>query len=460
VLAAATTVANAMGYGLVLLLARTMPADQLGAAGALLNLLVIGTVPALAVQLVAARLVATAPAVRESGALARADLLAERPAVLGVGLEVGVALAAAVALVSPLLGRFLHLGGPWSPLLVGLCLIPTTLVYAVQGILQGRQRFLALAAVLVVAAAARPLAGIATWSLGGGITGLTALIGLGTLGAAVFSGRLVGMRWRRLVPGAGAASGRRRSLGLVPGAAGLRGQVVAASVSTAGLLTFANVDVVLARHVLGAGPSGAYAAGAIFAKIALWAPQFVSTLLFPQMTDRARRASAVAGALAVCLAVGALAVAVSSLFGPELVVMVVGERYASLGAIVSLFTALGAMLAVAQVLVYSRLAVGDRRLGVIAWGCVAAFVVAVVTDPAPSTGGVAVRALAAATVLAGCGLLAERAALASVIRRIGPRAGRHPSDAAPPAGRADGDQGTAMDHRAGMGRRGGRGFIR
>ena len=55
VLAGATLAANVLGYVLVLALSRLLPPADYGAVGALLNLAVIGLVPALAVQLVAAR---------------------------------------------------------------------------------------------------------------------------------------------------------------------------------------------------------------------------------------------------------------------------------------------------------------------------------------------------------------------------------------------------------------------
>jgi hypothetical protein len=48
------------------------------------------------------------------------------------------------------------------------------------------------------------------------------------------------------------------------------------------------------------------------------------------------------------------------------------------------------------VVVVVMAAVGDRRQGMVAWGCVAGLLVAVVADSAPSTAGVAARVLAAA----------------------------------------------------------------
>lgn len=428
VLAVATTVANLLGYVLVLLLARSLPAASLGAAGALLNLVVIGMVLPLAVQLVVARAVASRPGAEDperAAALPRAALR--------VALEVGLLLAALVALASPLLGRFLHLGGPWAAVLVGVSFVPATVIFAVQGLLQGARRFTALSVVLVAAAAAKPVAGLVDAWLGAGVTTLMALLAAGTGVVAVAS--LVGTRGSRGTRGTRGSrgtSGTRRA-GPAPAAAvrqvaaRLRPEVVSASVSTAGLLTFANIDLLLARHVLDPSASGAYTVGAIFAKAAFWAPQFVSTMLFPQMAQRGRRAPAVVGSVAVCSAAGAVAVLGAFALGTPLVTLVAGVRYQWLGPTVWLFAALGGVLAVAQVLLYARLAVGDRLLGIVAWVCVAGLVVAVVTDPAPGLTGVVGRALAAAVVFVAVGLLAERSALAAVARaRLPLRANDYP----------------------------------
>jgi O-antigen/teichoic acid export membrane protein len=419
VLAVATTVANVLGYVLVLLLARSLPAASLGAAGALLNLVVIGMVLPLAVQLVVARAVASRPGVEDQDQDQDRERAAALPrAALRVALEVGCLLAVAVALASPLLGRFLHLGGPWAAVLAGVSFVPAAVVFAVQGLLQGAHRFTALSVVLVAAAAAKPVAGLVDAWLGAGVTGLMALLAAGTGVVAVAS--LVGIRAIRRAGRVPAAAVRQI-------AARLRPEVVSASVSTAGLLTFANIDLLLARHVLDPAASGAYTVGAIFAKGAFWAPQFVSTMLFPRMAQPERRASAVVGSVAVCSAAGAAAVLGTVALGTPLVRVVGGARYAWLGPTVWLFAALGGVLAVAQVLLYARLAVGDRLLGIAAWVCVAGLVVAVVTDPAPSTTGVVGRALAAAAAFVALGLLAERSALAAVVRaRLSVRANGYP----------------------------------
>jgi O-antigen/teichoic acid export membrane protein len=105
------------------------------------------------------------------------------------------------------------------------------------------------------------------------------------------------------------------------------------------------------------------------------------------------------------------AVLVTAGFAEVLVPLVAGEEYASLASSVWLFAALGATLAVDQVLVYARLAVSDRRLGAMAWGVTAVVCVVVLTRPDPSLTDVVSTVLVGALVLAVTGLVTEWMAL-------------------------------------------------
>ena len=210
----------------------------------------------------------------------------------------------------------------------------------------------------------------------------------------------------------------------LPGTGGVRGpgswgrlwrDVAGSSTSTAGLLTFVNLDVLLARHSLPAAASGVYAVGSLFTKVAFWGPAFLATLLYPRMTAAATRDRAVAAALGLTAGLGAAVVAVTWLGGGRLVALAAGARYAPLGRTVALFAALGTAFAVVQVLVYARVAVGDRWLGAAAWVCAAATVGAVaVLQPSTVTALVG-TVLAGAWTLAGLGLLRERAAVVALL---------------------------------------------
>lgn len=399
--AASTMAANLLGYALVLVLTRTLTPGELGAVGALFNLVVIGTVPALSVQLVAASRTARSlhrspggPAGASLTLLNRLDRL--QPTVLGAAVLLGATLGAIVLLASPLLAAVLHLDGVLPAVFLAAGLLPTTLTYGVQGLLQGRERFAALSVVFVLAAGVRFAAGALAGLLGWGTTGVMAATAVGAWVAAGAALAVLRPAWRP-------APDRTAVVRVLR-------QVVGAGVSTAGLLTLFNIDLLLARYVLPAQESGVYAVGSLFAKGAFWGPQFVATLLFPHMATLARRDRAVVRGVVATAGIGVLVVAAAAGAGELLVQLVAGERYAVLASQVWIFVALGGTLAVVQVLVYAGLAVGDRRLAVVAWGVVAAVCAAVLGTPGQSVPGVAGTALGGAAALVAAGLVLERAA--------------------------------------------------
>ncbi len=405
-LAAATLAANLLGYGLVVVLTRVLPVGPLGAVGSLVNLSVIGAVPALAVQLVVAR--ETARYLDANGPGVRPML---RPVLALTGL-VGAALVVTGAVLAPAAGAFLRLDGPLAPLLVAGALPAATVVFAVQGVLQGAQRFGALSALFVVSAALRLAGGGIGGAVGEGPVAVVAGLFVGTLVAAGAALLLLRTAARRPGPDApGAEVPRARRLLLAVGAS---------MVSTSGLLVLLNVDVLLARHVLPDDESGLYAVGSLFTKAAFWGPAFVSTLLFARMSVPHARARAVGLGVLLTGGLGAAAVAATALLAGPGVRTVAGRAYDGVAQDVWLFAALGATLAVAQVVLYARLAVGDQRLGVAAWVAGAGICVTVVRLlPAPGVDDVVRTALAGAVLLALVGLLAERTALRSRLPRRG-----------------------------------------
>jgi O-antigen/teichoic acid export membrane protein len=429
-LAVATLAANLLGYALVVVLTRVLPVGPLGAVGSLVNLSVIGAVPALAVQLVVAR--ETARHLDAHGRDLRPLL---RPVLTLSGL-VGAALVVAGAALAPAAGGFLHLGGPLAPLLVAAALPAATVVFAVQGILQGAQRFGALSTVFVASAALRLAGGGIGGVVGGGPVGVVGGLLAGTLVAAGAALVLLGSAARRTGPGgpahaAGAAGAAGAGGNAVPRPRGLLLAVGASTVSTSGLLVLLNVDVLLARHVLTPDESGLYAVGSLFTKAAFWGPAFVSTLLFARMSVGHARSRAVGLGVLLTSGLGAAAVAATALVAGPGVRAVAGRGYDGVAQHVWLFAALGATLAVAQVMLYARLAVGDQRLGAAAWlagGGICAIVVGLV--PAPGVDDVVRTALAGALLLGLAGLLAERTALLAWRRRGGP-GGSRPGGADP-----------------------------
>jgi O-antigen/teichoic acid export membrane protein len=347
VVAPAMAAANALNYAFNLVMSRLLGPADYGALGALLALVLVGTVPGVALQAVVAR--HTTLAGRAVGRLWSRVLVA----VLAVGGALGLLALAA----SPAVAAFLHLPSLGPCLWLAAALLPLPLLSAVQGMLQGREWFGLLAAVLLVAAAGRLAVGLGLVEGGLGVEGALAATAIGSAVAVLVAVPRLraqggwehlrrGWRW----PGRGS-----------PGAA-VVGEVAAAAAGVLGLLLLANVDVLLARHFLPAEASGLYAAGAVLTKIAFWAPQFVVTLVFPRLVTAADRRRLLGRSAAVVAAVGAPLVVAAAL-APRLAARLsFGEAYLDVGPTLPLFAALGTGLALVQLVLFTGMASADRGM--------------------------------------------------------------------------------------------------
>ena len=429
VLAAGMAVANAGNYAFNLVMAFLLGPEAYGALAALLALVLVGSVPGLALQAVVARRTTLA----RGGAWPGAGWLVGRA---------GVGLVVLTVLLGPGLVLFLHLDTAMPVLWLALALAPTPLLFAVQGLLQGRERFGALAAVMVAGAAVKLAAGLALVAAGLGVSGAMAGVAAGGVLAALAGLRLAapvppatpgpvgavesptppasrsatlphrGPRFQRGGPRhAWIRAGTAAVAGATRVAAGWWREVGTATAGLLGLFLLANVDVLLARHYLDRAAAGRYALGAVVAKIAFWAPQFVVTVIFPRLVGAADPRRLVAGSAVVIAGFGALlggGLAVADRLG--LAVPVLGGGYADLGPLLPLFAALGTALALVQLLLFEGIAARDRRMG---RAVVAALVaeVALVAGPLHgSVGQIAGTALATALALAAAGwwLLSRR----------------------------------------------------
>jgi O-antigen/teichoic acid export membrane protein len=394
VLAAGMAVANAGNYGFNLVMAFLLGPEAYGALAALLALVLVGSVPGLALQAVVARRTALAGDAAWPGA----GWLVGRA---------GLGLLLLALLAGPGLVLFLHLEGAAPVLWLALAVAPTPLLFAVQGLLQGRERFGALATVMVAGAAVKLAIGLALVAAGLGVGGAMAGVAAGAALAAVAGLRLAAPA----APGVeGARVGRARA-GRASAWAGGGGsgaewwrEVGTATTGLMGLFLLANLDVLLARHYLDRAAAGRYALGAVVAKVAFWAPQFLVTLIFPRLAGGADPRRLLGGsALLIGGFGGLLAAALAGADRLGLAVPVLGGGYAGLGPLLPLFAALGTGLALVQLLLFEGIATRDRRMG---RAVVAALVAEVALVAGPLHGGpgqVAGAALAVVAALAAAG---------------------------------------------------------
>jgi O-antigen/teichoic acid export membrane protein len=349
VVAPAMAAANALNYAFNLVMSRLLGPADYGALGALLALVLVGTVPGVALQAVVAR--HTTLAGEAVGRLWSRVLVA----VVAVGAALGLLTVAA----SPAVAAFLHLPSLGPCLWLAAALLPLPLLSAVQGMLQGREWFGALAAVLLVSAAGRLAVGVGLVEDGLGVSGALAATAMGSAVAVLVA-----------VPRLRAKGGWERPRVAMPprwpgkgsSAAAFGGEVAAAAAGVLGLLLLANVDVLLARHFLTAEASGLYAAGGVLTKIAFWAPQFVVTLVFPRLVTATDRRRLLGRSAAVVAAVGAPLVVAAALAPGLAARLSFGEAYLDVGPALPLFAALGTGLALVQLVLFTGMATADRAM--------------------------------------------------------------------------------------------------
>jgi O-antigen/teichoic acid export membrane protein len=401
--------ANATNYGFNLVMAFLLGPAAYGALGALLALVLVGSVPGLALQAVVAR--RTALLDRQAAEAGKVPWLPWHGMVAPAG-RAGAALAVVTVLAGPALVAFLHLGSAVPVLWLALALAPTPLLFAVQGLLQGRERFGALAAVMVTGAAVKLAAGAALVAAGLGVGGALAGVAAGGTLAALAGLRLARHdatrpAWPLARREATRAARRAAWLWRRPAGAGagdLWREVGGATVGLLGLFLLANLDVLLARHYLEPAASGRYAVGAVVAKIAFWAPQFVVTVVVTRLVVTAdprhllvRSALMVAGFGA--LLAGGLAAAVRL----GLDVPVLGHGYTGIGPLLPQFAALGTGQALVQLLLFEGIATRDRRMGRAVAAALAAEAALVTVFLHGSVAQVALAATTVVWVLAGAG---------------------------------------------------------
>jgi O-antigen/teichoic acid export membrane protein len=387
--------ANGLNYAFNLVMLRLLEPADYGALGALLALILIGTVPGLAVQAVVAR----HTALRAGDRAAVAELWSRT---LVAAAWLSAALGLLVAAAAPLLAAFLHLGSLGPALWLAANVLPLPLVSALQGMLQGVQRFGALAATLLLNAAVRLAVGVVLVLAGHSVDGALAASVAGSGLAMLLPLALL----RPVLLQAPAA--RRRGWRAAAGGA-IGAETGAAALAFLGLLLLTNVDLLLARHYLAPRASGLYAAGSVIAKIAYWAPQFVATIVFPRLaTGGAARRRLLARAAAVVAGLGAALLLVVAAAPGLAVALPFGDGYRGVGPDLPLFAALGTALALAQLLLFSGIAAGDRRVHRLLGATVAVEVALIVLGPHGSVTAIAGAALASVGALLVAGWLLER----------------------------------------------------
>ena len=361
---------NALAYVFTVLAARLLAPAAFGELAALLGLVLVGTVPATGLQ--------TAAALHLGGS-AGGRAAAVLPRLHAAAWVTGLVVVAAGALAAVPLTGVLHLTDPTAIVWLVALFLPSTLIAGYQGMLQGTGRYGRLAGVNAFFGLAKLVGGVAGLAIGS--TPTAALAGMTV---AAVAGALAG--WA----GCGRPGLSRR----------LRAPLVAALRASGALLGFMvllNLDLLLARHHLSAAHAGEYAVGAIVSKVAFWLPQGVGVVLLPRLADEAHRRQVLPAALALVGGVGAVLTVATAALGSYALPLIGGSAYGdTLGGATWLFAALGTLLAVAQLLLYSGIAASDRPAIAAVW--LAALVEGAVVQVLAATGELSVVSIAGTAV--------------------------------------------------------------
>ncbi|MEO6606402.1 MAG: polysaccharide biosynthesis protein [Aeromicrobium sp.] len=372
---------NVAVYGFNIVAAHALAPHELGALTALFGIILVGNVSSLGLQAVTARRLAVDPGHRDQiiNATARVTLM------------VSLAVGAVVALSSVALTPALKLDSLWPVVLCGATLVPLTIMGAAAGVAQGTSRWGSLTAIY----------------LGNGVgrlTGGTLALVISPTPTSAMIGIAIGS-WTPVAAGAHLLLGHAGTGPPISRRPLLREAVL----STHALLAYfvlSNMDSLIARNSLSESDSGLYASGLILAKTALFFPQFVSVVLFPDLaratTDHARLR-----AVSLVAGFGVLAVLATAALPRVALILVGGEEYAEISGRLWLFAIAGSCLALVHLLVFDALARHAHGIVVMIWIAVAA-VLAVAYGLDVGITGLVLTMAAVAAVLAAVVYLAPR----------------------------------------------------
>jgi O-antigen/teichoic acid export membrane protein len=355
-LGVASAVSIVANYAFLLAAGRILGSADYGSLAALLGLLAVVLIPAGAVQMAVSREISRLIAAGHSD---RANPFAR--AVLRLALVATV----------PLLGVAFALAAPLAHLLnidsVGLVALTefalaTALVFpAAAGVLQGSQRFQALALLYVLPFILRlvllAVVASAGFRLGGAVLATVAATIVGTLVAVA----LIREPLRR---GSGFSSPSLRPFlrYLAPVAVGL-----------VGIALLTHVDILIVKARFSGDDAGAYGAASAFARVGFFLPTTILAVLFPRTAARQARGEETADILGRSLLATAAFCGALVLFylaaGVGLVVATFGADFAEGGEVLGPFALATGLFSLANILVGYHLSRGETRYAwIVAFG--------------------------------------------------------------------------------------------
>ena len=349
----ATTVANVLGFGYQLVMARLLTAEQYAILIALFGVLILESISSQVIQSATAKLAAQYRARGDEGALHQ---FVRRWSVR-VAIAMAILALLIVALAGPISGA---LALPAiSVAILGVSLFFAGMLTFALGLLQGLARFGWMGSVLIVQAGSRLVLGVALVLLGLGVNGAFA-------GAAAAIAVSVLVATLPLAPLLRAA---RRSTAVVELGSDETRFFAFAAVVLLAYAALTNIDAVLAPAVLSPAEAGTYAGAVTLGKIVLFAPIAVGFLLLERTARAHARGEPTERplflALGLVLATSGVA-ALGYVIAPAFFVnLVVGSQYPATVAVAPIYGIAALSNALLNLWISYFVGRGEMRVGVI-----------------------------------------------------------------------------------------------
>lgn len=353
-IAIAMGVMNVATYAFTIFAAHVLGPRDYGGVASLMGLLLVVNVLALGLQATGARRVAAEPE-------RRGEIEAS---VMAATYRSAVALGLLCLALTPLITWGLSLDDWAAAAMIGISVVPLTVMGGQAGILQGEERWGLLASIY----------------LGMGIGRLSVALVVMPLIDTVF-GAMLAVAVSAWIPALVGALALRRIRATSAAAAGTAtGAIVREVLGNAhALLAFfalSNLDVVIARARFDEHEAGLYAGGLILTKAVLFLPQFVVVIAFPAMASAARKHRMYLRGLAAVGAIGAVATLGAVVLSSLAVTFIGGSEYSDVEPDIWVFATMGTLLAMIQLMVYEVVARQHRASILIVWAGFAAVAVA------------------------------------------------------------------------------------
>ncbi|HET6625575.1 MAG TPA: polysaccharide biosynthesis protein [Nocardioidaceae bacterium] len=352
VIAVAMGVMNVSTYAFTILAARWLGPSEYGALAAVMGLLLVVNVVSLGLQATGARRVSAAPQ----------DLPHIEAQVLSASYRSALVLGVLCLAAAPVVTWLLRLDSWATAALLAATSVPLTVMGGQAGILQGERRWLPLAGIYLMSGLGRVVFGVAALLVRPDALGAMVGVALGAFAPTVLGWFALRhpARQRDRTPSEPAAGQGRPTARLLK-------EVAHNAHALLAFFALSNADVVIARGVLPDHESGLYAGGLILAKAVLFLPQFVVVIAFPSMAAAGAGRWTHLKGLAMVLGIGTLATAGAAALSRLAVLFVGGSAYTELQPIIWAFAAVGTLLAMIQLMVYSVVARQHQRSVFVVW---------------------------------------------------------------------------------------------